>query len=265
MNSWQRDYTFAHVEKTSLESARYFHPIRKIEVDEVACGSDAVRFKLVKPKGNDYSIANYLEPKNENAYWLDFRFWDLLSAPFSIHGYPMSSMMHRPSFAIRSVSSVSRDQRPCIRIEFSVDVKDLPKGVSPIESGWLIVSPRDQWAIQEASLKWKDQPEDYEHVTIEYPGEKAFAVPIPARLTREIHPKSRNDSKFVFELKSIEFKKPNREIFTLAHYGLPQPGAIAVRSWSPTPLLFIGLGLIALVVAVALKYISARAKRSAPT
>lgn len=254
----QRKYDFLFSKTCKKESTHQFNPATKKNSERVVCLGKGIKFILSRPlEGNQYALREHHLP-NKESQWAGFMSWKFLSAPFAINGFSFSYIMRHPSFSIRNVSWVEHRGKKCVKIVYICDGSKDPKLAYPIQSGWLIVSPDDQWSIQEVLCDWEKHKKNYVHIIVEYPEKPIDGVPVPSKVTIDF----RDDFKTVYELKHIEFKKAEDREFTLAYFGLPDIDKPApARTVSKWPAIFISLAILALVVSIALKIWSDRKQK----
>ncbi len=261
------DYTFSHYGLSSKETQRFFNPRLKQDVEEVNCHKNATRFQLRKfPMEKDYSIVMYSDNHNaRDGYWIGFEFWNLVTAPFAFKGLRFRTIMEHPTFVLKEVAQVQRGRKMCLRIDFELSAKDLSPPHPNYRSGSIIVCPDQSWAIQEARLGADLMPDDFMAMKVDYSDSTTNEIPMPCSVIFNYNQgDERKRSRQVYENRGIKFNRPSDEEFTLGHYGIPDVGKpIARRNRWSTPLMFIGLAVLALVVSIALKLAASRRERRA--
>ncbi len=134
--------TIVNDEKTGMPKATVF------------CTNKENSFWLVREAGkSDFAIRTFAEAGEDRAFvkqqmypWL----YSYLHAPFSLGGLPASSVIADGAATIKRVSSVRRDGKSDLKVEF-----DLSKGGNKRlrgMTGWVIVAPEEKWVIREYEL-----------------------------------------------------------------------------------------------------------------
>lgn len=260
------DFRFWHYAASSKDVQLIFSRGRNLQIEEVRCHRDRTRFSLRKAAGDrDYSISFYDDRfESKDGYWLPFKFWHLVTASFALKGLRFQSLMEDPSFAIREVAPVERNGKSCLRVVFDLEIKKPSPPHPRYRSGWIVVFPEDHWAIQEARLGAVGEPDGYFTMTVDYSGERPARAPMPSRVSFQYEPSdTARKSMEVYEARGVQLARPSRDEFTLSYYGVPDVGKPAQRrSRYSTPLIFIGLALLALVLSVVLKRAASRREPS---
>lgn len=217
---------------------------------ELRADAPATRFSIGKLGDKEYIEAI-----------LDGTLTHYLVAPFTIYnGYsvPLSKLMSDPSFRLLGVSEVDERGKKCVKIEYDCD-----ESVVKVGPGWVVVSPEEGWAIRsyECHLTNDKRPDFRRYGTVEYGG-MIDGVPIPTRVeyrlksARESGPlKGVYDVTHKYQFDKIAFESTPEIEFTLSYFGLPEAGTLGKdRSSGQAGMWFMGLGLMALVVALGARY-----------
>ena len=223
----------------------------KRESQRVYCIAPDVKFSLFRAnKDQPFILSEFGDegPEESVSIYLD----RYLMAPHAIFGISMAKIMADPTFKVRSVDTVREGEEDYLKISF-----DFAPKTFIFRSGWVVVSPRDGWAIVKADCQMGDKPEKRLVCDVEY-GERTGGVRYPKRVSYTL-PGPRHS---VFEFSKIVAEPTAANEFTLAAHGLPdltRPAVGGARS-STRYWLFL-LAFLALAIAVAMKYGAGRLRR----
>jgi hypothetical protein len=179
----------------------------------VLCYNTKNSFWLAKPAGDSKYTVQSLEKDNDpkigsrRQLYHQLRFLD---APYMVGTLRMSLAFARPGFSIGRVSSLQKDGKPRLKIEFALPQRNA--------SAWVVVAPDEKWAIHE--YDYRDISDSY-HGKVDY-SEPVEGYPVPKRvtITQTSVVKTQPPQSYTFDFDEFHFgDAPDRE-FTLAAFGL---------------------------------------------
>lgn len=174
-----------------------------------------------------------------------------LEMPWALAGVRLADLLHEPNFSLKSVTSVSRDDKELVRIDF-----DWARPDKAFDGGSILLDPNDYWAAREHEIHAPRGPTQtiilYDHLE---------GIPVPHKIeatTRYDRDESLKDpeqyngyvERTTFTFDKFEHKDVPAETFTLTAFGLPEREA--ETSW--TAWLLIALGVLATAAAFYLLY-----------
>jgi hypothetical protein len=179
----------------------------------VFCYNSKNSFWLARPAGDSKYTVQSLVASNSDGSMArrqlqrSLRFLD---APCTVGTLRMSAAFERPGFSIQRVSTLHRDGKLRLKIEFAVEQRG--------GSGWVVVAPDEKWAL--CDYEYKDIQDSHEG-KIEYT-EPLEGYPCPKRvtITRTRIGETLPAESYKFDFDEIHSgDAPDRE-FTLGAFGL---------------------------------------------
>ncbi len=259
--------------------------------DVAACYNESTGFQLEKQLDSQlFVIKSTDEPDSMRKTMVASPVGIFLDCPYTLTGPSISDYLSKPEFTVVRIEPLTRDGKELLKIYFKYDstnprrtsvkaaARD-PRPRSPLESGWLLVSPKENWVLHqaEARLTPSGDTAGVHLFSVEYEGNHS-GTPVPRRAEFKTVVRILNDKKEMklrdgtivhdgdvasintFKFDNVGFDAvPDRE-FTLPAFGLPDlsnPNQIVRRDNS-----FIWMFLVALLalgLAVGLKYYASRA------
>lgn len=264
------------------------------------CYNKSMSFKLKKATSGDSYVVNSTGKSDEDevrsilnisrmAKFLDCPYW----MAGALGGPVIADYLARPEFMLERSEPVVMNNKNLLKIHFKYKpmyevhkaVKKPSAGGSRIESGWLLVSPDENWVVYQEEVHYTrtgDTSTD-RSFSVEYEGNHS-GTPLPKRAQLKTAVRIYNDKKEMklkdgtvvhdgdvasietFEFDTLSFDEvPDRE-FTLPAFGLPDlgsPDRLVRRDYS-----FVWMFLaasLALIIALGLKYYSSRTDASRGT
>jgi len=206
-------------------------------------------------------------PRRTTLMLLNTCLWAPYSAPF-----PNVGLLSQPRFAVRGVSTVDRNGKSLLKVEFDIPYTPpseergkTARGSGGIE-GFLLVSPEEKWVIYEFEHRNTRGSQRFSRKgTMEYLG-TAEGFPIPKRAAYQRWKLPEGELVETSSRDFLEFRfadVPDKE-FTLTAFGFPeavsQPAKVARSSRLGYWLL--ALALAALAAAVSFKIAASRRRPS---
>lgn len=174
---------------------------------------------------------------------------DFLNAPFTMVGPLVSDYLANPDFTITRVEEIRSGDRTLLQLTFrhnpKAPLQPRPGSLGFIESGWLRVSPAENWVLYEAEIRyspaWGGQSALVKCVSIEYAGSH-LGTPIPKRVEFKTKARLLGDKKElsnargqvvrdgsttssrIFEFDRLEFDEAPDGDFNPAVFGRPDFG-----------------------------------------
>jgi hypothetical protein len=187
--------------------------------ETVFCYKKESSFWLVKEEGKtDFAIRSLAANEKEQSFirnqmgpWL----YQYLHAPFSLGGLPTTFLIADGGAAIGRVSSVRRNDRTYLKIEF--DFKNGRNNRLRDQSGWALVAPDEKWVIHEYELK--DGVSVY-HGRVEY-AQPQDGFPVLKRVVSTRAPLGGQPTDLeIYEFKELHFGDVPESEFRLSSFGL---------------------------------------------
>lgn len=182
-------------------------------------------------------------------------FSTVIGAAYSAFGRPMSRIMSLPTFRMIDASVESDGSRDLLKIDFEFR----PGEGFPIVPAWILVDPAQGWAMQRYEGLFGSKRDRPRTGAVEY-GPPVGGRPVAKRFT--YNSASGND---IYEVERISFDvRLDERDFTLSEFGLPEVGEPPVAERSvPMNMMLVGLGLLAVVAAIVLRYLARRSSARA--
>lgn len=179
-----------------------------------------------------------------------------LFSPFALRSVSLSRMFADPSFKVTGVAAEEHGGKACIRIRYKYTNDDIKLG-----SGWVAVSPGEGWVIRAFECGFDNDPPGFSLSGLVEYGEMRDGVPIIRRSETVRRGKTFTERE-AYEFDEVKPGTPPAEVFTLAHYGLPDIGTRARDpSVSNAPFWLFGAALCLLGIAFLARYGAGRLER----
>jgi hypothetical protein len=263
---------------------------RSVSQDVAVCSNPLITVRLDRPSGAPAFYVSRTEtspiitgPTGPLPKFLD--------CAYSMAGYSLPDLLSDPDFVLDKAEEVTLKANTMVKIFFHRKPKLGPnpksKVLQVLKDGWIITSPRDNWATQQYEFRLT-------HLTrlkgtalaeicgglVEY-GESSSGTRLPKRavIKRFIRLDSENKKVLklapdvhdgdvmateTFDFQNVQFESQSDEAFTLVAFGLPELGA-PVRHFRRdyAAVWYIVAALAFLVTAIALRrFVSRRSQRS---
>ncbi len=218
-----------------------------------------------------------------------------LDCPYWLAGPLIPDFLSKPGFTLERAEPTTVNDKRLLKIDFSYDPtnhSDQParkaaagavkKPTTRIESGWLLVSPEENWVVYQEEVRFTPAGDvaKVHLLSVEYEGNLS-GTPVPKRAQLKSTLRIDNDKKEMtleggrvlhdgdvasidtFEFDNISFDEVPDSEFTLPAFGLPDlgsPDQLVRRDYS-----FVWMFLVAffaLIIAVGLKYYASRTDAS---
>jgi hypothetical protein len=168
------------------------------------------------------------------------------AGPYELYEMPVTQLIKRTGFRVRSAKEVARGGKSLVRIEFLVDAEEETESRVSYSDGWLLLDPDQYWMVIEyegSQIKAGGRRKSLIRGTHEC-GVTKSGIPALKRSKIEIHAVHKNmptvDFGVVIQCE-VEEREPTEDEFTLSAFGLPEPpGMPAVYHGSPSWYLWIG-------------------------
>lgn len=222
---------------------------------ELIYGQNPRPFQIRKGReGRPYTIVD-LENSEATDFFVRRYAATYAHSPFAINAVPISTLMDDPGFKIGTVEPERIGDDDCLKIHYNLRSESWRIG-----AGWWAVAPNRGWILRQAHWANADAPANKTDMAIDYlQDSEGRQTPSVVQITVIDEGLNYN---YQFKFDSIDFSKPPGEVFSLAHYGLPDLNAPAKAAPNRLPYWLGGLAIVSLITAGALRALSNRSRRT---
>jgi hypothetical protein len=242
------------------------------EVEGISCVGEDYSFRIERDRDGSSPVIRNVGSEAQLGVETTIKsvLWDLLSTPYSVLGVPIREIMSAPAFSITSIDHIEKQGRQLLKIAFTFESQNKPpEKPYPIKSGWIVVSPNENWVLREYECTFRVGKQGSGHATgaVEYRGDQVSpgVLSLPKQVVVSSIAPSGRETRRTLEFDEIESAIVDKHEFTLTSYGLPE---IAPKKPGVGRFILINVTCIGLLVlAVTLKRFSQRGTkypRSAP-
>jgi len=257
------DFSFAF-DGDSRRFVRHFtdtSPARTGSRDDVYCINKKYSFSLSRDESDKPYLLTGFEKEGQTSVieTIMTLSGNYIDAPFMLDDMPISRLMASPGFQFSKATGLSEGGRDLVKIEFDCPNPDRsPKPKPWVYAGSMIVTPSESWCLQRAEYFYHPSLKRAFKTTIEY-GTPIGGIPVPKSVT--VAQPDKLTRAWVFD--QVSFAATSESEFALTAFGLPdilsRPGSD--QSTSHMGSWLVGLAILGMLAAVAMRYLAARAEK----